>query len=187
MRNVAFYGGSFDPPHIGHAMVASHLLLNDESVSEILVVPCFQHLEKAGLSPFEHRWEMCQRAFRWLPRTTVSAIERELGGGSLTVRTIRALKERHPDWRMLFVMGSDLMAHATEWEGWDELLLEATPLVVGRAGMPSGHGPAVPISPVVSSTQVRDLLAHGEYDKADRYLPKGVLEVIKAEGLYLKP
>jgi nicotinate-nucleotide adenylyltransferase len=200
-RNVAFYGGSFDPPHIGHAMVVSHLLLNDASIDRVVVMPCFQHLEKKGLTPFAYRYEMCMRAFGWLPRVEVSTLEEELGGGSLTVRTIRELKKRA--WphslNVFVVMGSDLIKHAPEWEGWDELLHEATPLVVGRAGIPSESydGEAVskggrrlktpiytPISPAVSSTEVRELLVAEKYDEVDRYLPKGVLDLIRERRLY---
>lgn len=190
MTNVALYGGSFDPPHIGHVMVASHLLLNDPSVEEVVIAPCFQHLEKTGLAPFHTRYAMCKEAFGWLPRTRVSNIEEELGGGSLTVRTVRALKAKHPDWRVFFVMGSDLMAHAPEWEGWDELILEATPLIVGRAGLPSNAGfktPVhTPISPAVSSTQVREALEKEAYHDAERYLPRRVLDIIENYRLYSK-
>jgi nicotinate-nucleotide adenylyltransferase len=188
--NVALYGGSFDPPHLGHVMVVSHILLNDESIDRVIVMPCFEHLEKAGLTPFETRFAMCEKAFDWLPRTQVSRLEKELGGGSLTVRTVRALKADNPTWNVHVIIGSDLMAHATQWDGWDELLQEATILVIGRAGIPSNsldktaRPTHTPISPAVSSTEVRDLLAREDYNGADRYLPRGVLDIISGSRLY---
>jgi nicotinate-nucleotide adenylyltransferase len=188
MRRVAFYGGSFDPPTIAHIMVASHLIINEDIIDEQLVVPCFQHLEKKEQTDFEDRFDMCKRAFGWLPRTTVSNIEQELGGGSLTVRTIRALKQRNPDWHMYIVMGADLVARADTWDGWDELLMEATPLIVGRAGMPSDtinkDRVRTPICPALSSTDIRTFLVNGEHDKAARYLPREVMRFIQERGLY---
>jgi nicotinate-nucleotide adenylyltransferase len=199
-KHVALYGGSFDPPHLGHVMVVSHLLLNDPTIDEITVMPCFQHMEKAGLSPYDARFDMSTLAFGFLNRTEVSTLEAELGGGSLTVRTVRAMKEKRPDIRVSFIMGSDLIQHAHEWEGWDELLLEATPLIVGRAGIPSQayDGRSVskggtqlktptytPISPAVSSTEVRDALVREAYAEAERYLPKTVLDYIRNRKLYV--
>lgn len=201
MPHVALYGGSFDPVHIGHVMVVSHLLLNDPSIDRIVVMPCYQHLEKKGLSPYDARFDMCTLAFGWLPRTEVSTLEAELGGGSLTVRTVRAMKEKEPEIRVSVIMGSDLIVRAHEWEGWDELLLEATPLVVGRAGIPSQSfdGRSVskggtqlktptytPISPAVSSTEVREALVRESYAEAERYLSKAVLDYIKNRRLYAR-
>lgn len=182
MKNVVMYGGSFDPPHLGHIMVPSHLLLNDPSIDQIVIMPCFHQVGK-NLKPFDHRFQMCQDAFSWLPRTVVSDLEQKLGGESLTVRTIRELKRLKPDWNMKFVLGSDLMDKAPYWAGWNELILEATPIIVGRAGIPASSGPT-PIAPAISSTIVREALRLGNYEDAERYLPRAVLEYIKRIGLY---
>lgn len=183
--NVAVYGGSFDPPHLGHVMVVSHLLLNDPSVDKVLVVPCFQQAGKS-LTDFERRWEMCIRAFEWLPRVEVSDIEQELGGESITLRTMQELKRHKPDWDLRFVMGTDLLASCETWDGWDELKQIAPPMPIGRAGIsPVREGDPTPIAPLVSSTIVRKALAAGDYVAAERYLPVGVLRVIADHGLYL--
>lgn len=184
--NVAIYGGSFDPPHLGHVMVATHLLLNDLTIDKIVIVPCFQQTGK-NLIPFEDRFDMCQIAFGWLPRTQVSQIEAELGGESLTVRTLSRLHSRHPDWKMRFVMGTDLMHKAPLWEGWAEISALAPPLFVGRAGIaPTQPEDPTPISPAVSSTLVRMALRTGDYHEAERYLPSGVLQHIQTHSLYGK-
>jgi nicotinate-nucleotide adenylyltransferase len=182
MKSIAIYGGSFDPPHLGHVMVPSHLLLNDPSIDQIVIIPCFHQVGK-NLKPFSDRLQMCEDAFGWLPRVSVSPIERDLGGESITVRTVKALKEHNPDWRVSFVIGSDLMDKAPYWRGWNELILEATPIIIGRAGIPTSTGPT-PIAPAVSSTIVRESLKYGNYCEAERYLPKKVLQYIQQTGLY---
>lgn len=188
MMNVALYGGSFDPPHLGHVMVPTHLLLNDTTVDRVVVMPCFHQVGK-NLTSYEHRLEMCQRAFGWLPRLEVSTLERDLGGESITARTVRELKVRNPDWSIKFVIGSDLMPKAPLWEGWDELIQLAYPLVVGRAGItpPDPKVGPTPIAPAMSSTLVRGALRAGDYEKAARYIPREVLDIIRERSLYFEP
>lgn len=184
--NVALYGGSFDPPHLGHVMVPTHLLLNDPSVDRVVVMPCFHQVGKA-LTDFDHRLEMCRRAFGWLPNLEVSTLERDLGGESITARTVRELKRRNPDWTVKFVIGSDLMHKAPLWDGWEELLQLAYPLVVGRAGItpPDAAVGPTPIAPAVSSTIVREALRAGDYGRAARYVPREVLDLVRERSLYL--
>lgn len=184
--NVAFYGGSFDPPHLGHVMVVSHLLLNDPSVDKVLVVPCFQQEGKA-LQDYERRFAMCIHAFDWLPRVLVSDIEQRLGGESITLRTMQEIKKECPLWNLRFVMGTDLLDSCRSWDGWDELEKIAPPMPIGRAGIsPVREGDPTPIAPLVSSTIVRKALESGDYAAAERYLPVGVLRIIADYGLYLK-
>lgn len=181
---VAVYGGSFDPVHLGHVMVVSHLLLNDPSVDTVLIVPCYQQ-EGKNLSHFDHRFSMCWNAFGWLPKVEISNVEAELGGESITLRTMQELKRRHPDWNLRFVMGSDLLESCKSWDGWEELEKIAPPLPVGRAGIsPVRPGDPCPISPYVSSTIVRNALKARDYAGAARYLPRDVLAYIRSHHLY---
>jgi nicotinate-nucleotide adenylyltransferase len=182
--NVAVYGGSFDPPHLGHVMVPTHLLLNDPTIDEIVIMPCFQQTGK-NLAPFKDRHHMCEVAFGWLPRTQVSDLEYRLGGESLTLRTMRALKTEHPNWNLRFVVGSDLLDSMPSWDGYEELCAIAPPLPIGRAGIsPVRPDQPTPISPIVSSTIVREALARRDYETAGRYVPRLVLHHIGALGLY---
>lgn len=183
---VAVYGGSFDPPHLGHVMVVSHLLLNDPTVDQVLIVPCFQQTGKS-LQKFEHRYSMCNDAFGWLPRTVISTVEKVLGGESITLRTMQYLKKTNPNWDLRFVMGMDLMESCRSWDGWEELEEIAPPMPIGRAGIsPIREGDPTPIAPLVSSSIVRKALAEGNYTAAERYLPKNVLNFIHTNQLYLK-
>lgn len=181
----AVYGGSFDPPTLGHLMVVTHLLLNDATVDEVLIPPCFQQRGK-NLTAFEHRMRMCELQFGHLSRTKVTGIEQELGGESLTIRLIEELVAREPRSKHRFVMGADLTDTAPQWERWEDIERLAPPLIIGRAGISphAGTGPT-PISPIVSSTIVRAALAVGDYRQAERYLARPVLEYIKEHRLYL--
>jgi nicotinate-nucleotide adenylyltransferase len=183
---VAVYGGSFDPPHLGHVMVVSHLLLNDPSVDKVLIVPCFQQTGKQ-LASVDARFEMCIEAFSWLPRTAISSVEHSLGGESETLRTMKQLKQDNPDWELRFVMGSDLMFSCKSWDGWEELEKLAPPMPIGRAGIaPVREGDPTPISPIVSSSIIRKALNEEDYAAAERYLPVGVLNIIQEYRLYFK-
>ncbi len=183
--NVAVYGGSFDPVHLGHVMVVSHLLLNDPTVDQVLVTVCYRQKGKK-LIPFEDRMHMARTAFGWLPRTLVSNVEALLGGESYTLRTMQHLKAEHPEWNLRFVMGAELLETAPSWKGWDELKAIAPPLLIGRAGYSEGRKDhPTPIAPLVSSTVIREALARGDYTEAERYMPRAVLAYIQTNKLYL--
>jgi nicotinate-nucleotide adenylyltransferase len=187
VSNIAIYGGSFDPPHLGHIMVVTHLLLNDPSVDQVLVVPCFEQRGKK-LTDFDHRMTMCSRAFSWLPRVKISPVEKTLGGESLTVRLIEHLASTHSDAKFRFVMGADLLKSAPTWEGWDTIARLAPPLCIGRAGIsPLAPGDPTPISPIVSSSIVRKALGERDYASAGRFLPVSVCQYIEQNKLYVTP
>jgi nicotinate-nucleotide adenylyltransferase len=167
-------------------MVVSHLVLNHPDISQVYIPPCFQQDGKKLLD-FDHRMTMCQKQFSYFPRTRVTPIEKELGGKSLTVRLIKELALREPDAKFRFVMGADLLDSCRTWEGWDEIERLAPPLIIGRAGIsPRGPGDPTPISPIVSSTIVKEALAKGDYYEAGRYLSVPVLQYIEKHRHYLQ-
>lgn len=180
--NIAIYGGSFDPPQIGHQMVVSHLVLNEPDLDKILVIPCFEQRNKQ-LTPWIHRYEMCKEAFSWLPNVEISQVEYYLGGESLTHRTIEKLHQIYPNDKMRFVIGADLMESIKMWEGYDLIESLAPPLIVGRAGI-THEGSPTPICPAVSSTMVRNALLRGEYEVAKRYIATPVMAYIQSYELY---
>lgn len=185
---IAIFGGSFDPPTLGHLMVVSHLLLNEGSVHKVLVVPCASQVGK-NLKPFSQRVEMCRRTFNQLSRVEVSTIESELPPEhyGITLELVKKLQSQMQGQSLRFVMGADLLMSAHTWEGWKEVTEIAPPLIIGRAGVPnfSNNAPS-PISPLVSSTLVRNLLNEGEYEGVERYITKGTLEYIVENKLYLQ-
>lgn len=182
-RRVAIYGGSFDPPHIGHVLCVAYVL-SAAPVDHVLVVPVFRHPFAKTPAPYADRLAMCRLAFAWIPNVTVSTVEEELGGESLTLRTVEHLSELHPAWSLRLLVGSDVVADLPKWHRWDRIAELAPPLLVARAGVPTQGAPH--LLPEVSSTEVRAAVAAGKLDEVRALLPWRVADHIAARGLYTR-
>ena len=179
---VALFGGSFNPPHVSHVLAAVYAL-SVPAVDRVLVVPVYQHPFAKELAPFEDRLEMCRLALGWVPGVEVSAVERELGGESLTLRTVEHLVVAHPDWRLRLLVGADVLADLPKWHRWDRISELAPPIVLGRAGVDDARAPE-PFLPEVSSTEVRRALAAGDPDSVRMRVPAVVIRYATERGLY---
>ncbi|MBK8254545.1 MAG: nicotinate (nicotinamide) nucleotide adenylyltransferase [Polyangiaceae bacterium] len=179
---VAIFGGSFNPPHVAHVLAVVYALAV-EPVDEVLVVPVYRHPFSKELVPFEDRLAMCEAAMGWIPRTRVSAVERDLGGESLTLRLVSHLRDVHPDWELRLLVGADVLADLPKWHRFDKIAEIAPPIVMGRAGVAADDAP-LPVLPRVSSTEVRDALARGDHHSIRGLLPTQVLTYIQDRGLY---
>jgi nicotinate-nucleotide adenylyltransferase len=175
---VAIYGGSFNPPHLAHQLAITCVLATAR-VDEVWMVPTFRHPFAKPLAPFADRVRMCELAAAPFKQVRVLRIEEELGGDSFTLRTVRALGERHPGVRFSWVIGADLVAERERWHGWDELKELVDFVVIGR----SGEAPSAGVElPAISSTRVREQLARGE--PVGQWVPAAVLDYIAERGLY---
>jgi nicotinate-nucleotide adenylyltransferase len=175
---LAVFGGSFDPPHVGHVFLAAYAL-SIVGVERVLAAPTFEHAFGKPLTAFEHRLAMCSRAFAALPGVEVSPIERELGGTSRTLRLVQELGRRFPDHQLRLLIGSDILADSARWQGFDAITALAPPIVVTRGGHGDRGGP---IFPQVSSSELRATLGRGEHDR--QVLPRDVLAYIAEHQLY---
>ena len=181
---VALFGGSFNPPHVAHQMVALYVL-ETAPVDEVWFVPAYEHAFGKPLAPYADRLQMCELAAAALrPRVRVSSVEGEIGGRSLTLRTVRRLAELHPEHAFSLVIGSDLQGDVPTWYGADELQRTISFIVVGRAGAAPAESGAIAM-PEVSSTAVRAALAAGK--AVDGLVPRAVLDYILRKGLYQEP
>jgi nicotinate-nucleotide adenylyltransferase len=180
-RTVGFFGGSFDPPHVGHVLAVAYVL-SVHPVDAVLVVPVFQHPFAKRTTPFEDRLEMCRRAFAWLPGVSVSDVEARLGGESLTLRTLEALSGEDPEMDLRLIIGSDVVADLPKWHRYDRIAEIAPPLILARAGVAGEHGAEV--LPRVSSTEVREALGAGDRASVAPLVPRAVLDHVEARGLY---
>lgn len=182
---VGLFGGSFNPPHVGHVLSVAYVL-STRQVEHVVVVPVFEHALRKSLAPFEHRLEMARRAFGWLPEVEVSPIEARLGAPSRTLSTILALQTEHPEWDLRLMVGSDILAELHQWHAFTEIERLAPPLVLQRAGATeAASGPAV--LPRVSSTEVRQLLAAAVPASSlelQALVPRAVLEYVLEQRLY---
>jgi nicotinate-nucleotide adenylyltransferase len=181
-RRVAVFGGSFNPPHVAHALAVVYAL-SVAPIDEILVVPVYRHPFSKELAPFEDRLTMCEAAMGWIPHTTISTVERELGGESLTLRTLTHLHDTHPEWDLRLLVGADVVADLPKWHRFDKIAEIAPPIVLGRAGVSAESAP-MPVLPKVSSTEMREALARRDLEAVRPLLPARVLAYIEEHGLY---
>jgi nicotinate-nucleotide adenylyltransferase len=180
---VAVFGGSFNPPHVAHVLMAVYVLSACE-VDEFLVVPTYIHPFAKPLAPYEDRWEMCRLAFGWLPGVRLSRLEQELGGPSHTLRTLRHLSKQHPEWRMRLVVGADVLVDAPRWVGFDEIRALAPPIVLGRVGYQGDRSTDPAVMPEVSSTQIREAIQEGRGEQVRNMVPHAVFEFAMQRRLY---
>jgi nicotinate-nucleotide adenylyltransferase len=179
---VAIFGGSFNPPHIAHVLAAVYIL-STEPIDEVLVVPVYKHPFSKELASFDDRLDMCRQAFEWIPRVFVSAVERDLDGESLTLRTLEHLAVLHPDWSMRLLIGADVVNDLPKWHRFDRIAEIAPPVILGRAGV-NAEGAPEAILPRASSTEVREALAQGDTERLEKLVPRNVLSLIAERGLY---
>ncbi len=172
---VAVYGGSFNPPHMGHALVSAWLRWADRA-DEVWLVPTSVHPFAKDLAPFEDRVRWCEALAATLgPWVRVEPIEASLSGVSYTVQTLDALAARHPGVAFRLVLGADNLRDTPKWRAWDRIQAVYEPVVVGREGWP--EVPDAPTFPGISSTEVRRRLARGE--PVDHLVPAAVLAVLQ--------
>tara|TARA_Y100000310_G_C20568088_1_gene756572 strand:- start:216 stop:755 length:540 start_codon:yes stop_codon:yes gene_type:complete len=148
LNNIALFGGSFNPPHIGHTLAISYVL-SQYDVSRVIVVPVFRHAFDKELAPYHHRKKMVYHSMRWLPSVTFSDIEQELNI-SRTLDTIEALYKRYPNTRIRLMAGSDIVEKRNEWHRFDKIEELAPPIIFPRVGTAN--------VPNVSSTFIRNLI-----------------------------
>jgi nicotinate-nucleotide adenylyltransferase len=172
-------GGSFDPPHLAHVMLAL-FGLSAAGLERVVVAPTFIHAFGKPLVDFEHRLRMCELAFRPLPAVEVSAIERELGGVSRTLRLVEALSQQNPAHRLRLLVGSDILAERDRWQDFDQICARAPLLVAQRPGF-AVESRTLQL-PEVSSSALRAALVRG--DDVGAWLPAAVREYIATHGLY---
>ncbi len=183
---VAVFGGSFNPPHLAHAL-AVVLVLETEDVDRVLVVPAYQHPFGKPLAPFADRVAMCELAMGWIPRTEVSRVEETLGGESRTLRTLEHLAAQHPGWQLRLVLGADILADAPRWFGFDAIARIAPPIVLARARATTPGSTASVRLPEVSSTEVRAKIAAGAWNDLAEMVPRKVVAYVRSRGLYGAP
>lgn len=176
IRTVAFYGGSFNPPHIGH-VTAVTLIANLPTIDKVLVPVCYEQVGK-GLADYHSRLAMAVAAFGPIPKVEVTDVEWRLGGESLTLRTVKHLLAQHPNWKLRFAIGVDVAQRGPSWgeEYWKELCHLAPPLTLGRVGYGEGDLPA---PPEASSSDARRALELGDYETARKLIPTAAFELAK--------
>jgi len=185
-REIALLGGSFNPPHVAHLM-AAYWVLATQGVSEVWLLPAFQHPFGKELAPFQDRTRMCELAAAPLRGVAVCGAEAELADDPLVGKTARLLEHltaKHPELRFAWVIGADVAAQTKSWYRFDRVQELARIIVVGRQGFqglenaPEG----APELPRISSSEIRERLAQGR--DVSGLLPARVQRYIEERGLY---
>ena len=186
---IGVFGGTFDPPHIGHVLVAGDACEALGLKSVVWIPVAQQPLKDAPpLAAATHRKRMVELTIADDPRFAIDTVELDRGGLSFTVDTLRALSERHPGTDLVLLLGTDAWAGFEKWRDPAEILKLAEVAVLAREGDAvserAGYTPEVVTTRRVdvSSTEIRDrvrrgLSIHGFVDEA-------VLKYIRNEGFY---
>ena len=189
---VGVFGGTFDPPHRGHAVVAGEVV-EAVGLDRMLWVPASIPPHKTGwpVTSAEVRSRMVGATIRNDPGFELCALELERGGVSYTVDTLRALKAAHPEWSLVLVIGEDLLAGFSAWKEPNAILELAEVVAISRAGTATGGLSAevdfpvriVPVTPVdISSTRIRERIRRRKSVRA--MVVTRVMSIIESERLY---
>lgn len=197
MARIGFYGGTFNPIHMGHVEVCRQAI-KQLRLDCLHVIPTFipPHKATPDLAAGEDRLEMCRLAVRELQGAIADDYELTCGGVSYSIDTLRHMREMYPKDDFYLVMGTDNYLTFTAWREWRALGRMCTLAVASRepddkealyraARLLAREGVLTIFLDnavrVVSSTEIREKLHAGEH--CDE-LPPAVEEYITAHGLY---
>jgi nicotinate-nucleotide adenylyltransferase len=194
---LGLFGGSFDPPHIGHLLVASDAF-EALQLDRIVFVPTGVQPLKIGraAASAEHRLTMVQLLVGDDPRFVVDPIEISRPGLSFTVDTLAAFADRNPEAQMFLLVGADVPRAFARWREPERVMELATVVVLERGGhveSESNEDPRamalterlrrLPTRRVdVSSTEIRQRVRAGLSIRG--FVPDAVADFIAAERLY---
>ncbi len=196
---LGIYGGSFDPVHLGHLLLAE-TCREECSLDRVLFLPCGQspHKPNGAVATGQQRAEMLEFAVAGDPRFGVCRIELERSGPSFTVETLRQVRAEQPDSKLFFLMGADSLADLPLWREPQAILELATIVAVNRGQQPPPDlgslearlGPivrervrVVTMSAIeLSATEIRERVRSG---RSLRFrVPRAVEEYIRQQRLY---
>lgn len=187
LGRIGLLGGSFNPPHLGHLLMAVAVYATEE-IDHLWIIPTADHAFGKKLAPFEDRVRMCHLAFRHLAGGAAvldleSRLPREPGTASYTVDTLRALRAVRPDMKPVWIAGSDVLPDLHKWKDPEEVQRLCRMVVVPRRGFAGGARLQIDL-PQLSSTEVRSEIAAGK--DVSGMLDREVLAYIEKRGLYAR-
>ena len=199
MERIGIYGGTFNPPHLGHIQAAAQAI-DALGLDRLLLIPDriapHKVMPSNSASP-EQRLEMLRLASRNYPKMEVSDIELKREGPSYTYETVEQLNAMYPDAQLVLMMGTDMFLSFHTWRNPERILKHASLGVMYRGEKGEAEaiaqckdkmeqqGAKVELVDnqvlAISSTNLRRLIA---FRCADEFLPDGVGEYIRENGLY---
>ena len=186
MKDIGILGGTFDPPHIGHLIIAEEVR-ERISLEEIWFIPSYKPPHKRNaISTVEDRLNMVSLSLESNPYFFMNPIETKQQRPSYTIDTMEELTKQYPDVNFHFIIGADMVDYLSHWKDIDRLLELVTFVGVKRAGYTLQT--AYPVKEVevpminISSTMIRSKIMKR---RSVRYLlPDNVDTYIKEQNLY---
>lgn len=191
MKRIGLFGGSFDPVHCGHLLMA-RAAMEEAQLERMIFIPAAQSPFKPdGTStPAAVRAAMLRLALAGQTQFEVDELEMQRGGVSYTIDTVQEFHRRHPEARFWYLIGADHVPLLPKWRSGGELAGLVEFLVIPRPGEPPAPLPEPFRGQVlrgfpfgVSSTKVRERVKDGL--PIDHLVPSAVAEFIRNNRLYL--
>jgi nicotinate-nucleotide adenylyltransferase len=184
---LGIFGGTFDPPHLGHLVVAQEIHFR-LGLDAVLWIPAAIPPHKAGqdIAPGPIRLEMVRAAIAGDPRFQATDLELRRDGPSYTIDTLRELRDARPDDELFLIIGADQLTELATWRDPEGIAELATLVGFAREGENPAEVEGIRVVPVprldVSSTDIRRRVRAGE--PVGYLVRRGVSAVIEREGLY---
>ena len=187
---IGLFGGTFDPPHVGHLVTAVNVrhALNLDIVILMVANDPWQKSGARDVTTAEDRFAMVEAAVSVVDGVVAGRDEIDRGGPSYTADTLMALAEKHPGAELFTIVGDDAAAGLTSWTRADQVVQYSQLVVVDRPGVAVGlpkefdwlrvESPRLE----VSSTDLRSRFSDGR--PLDYLVTEPVLRVIGQRGLY---
>lgn len=189
-QRIGLFGGTFDPPHVGHLVTAvnvAHELDLDLVLMMVANVP-WQKEHERDITPALDRLALVTAAVEGVARLRPGRQEIDLGGNSYTADTLRVLALDFPGAEFFTIVGDDAAAGLPSWERYEEVVARSRLVVVDRPGEPVALPDEIDWLRVevprleVSSTDLRSRFTDGR--PLDYLVTEPVLSVIQERGLY---
>lgn len=191
MQRIGIFGGSFDPVHLGHLLVAQ-AAREELELTRLFFVPAAQSPFKPDRNPTPaaERLRLLRLALAGQSWCEIDEQEIHRGGVSFTVETLRNFARRFPDARLFYLIGGDHVGKLTQWREAEELARLAEFVVIPRPGQAEQAFPlpfrgrqltGFPLG--VSSSQIRQRIKAGK--PVEHLVPAAVAEAIRNYQLYL--
>ncbi len=189
VSRIGIFGGTFDPIHVGHIVVAAWVRdsLGLDRVDLVVANEPWQKLDRSLLRAAQDRLAMVEAAVDGIEGVVASSAEIDRGGLTYTVDTLEAYRAADPDGSLFLILGSDAAAGLDTWHRHEEIAEMAEVVVVDRPGAVVERPPVahrVVECPLVdlSSTQVREWADAGR--PLDGLIPPAALAYCRQKGLY---
>jgi nicotinate-nucleotide adenylyltransferase len=185
LEKIGIYGGSFDPVHHGHLILA-RFALEKFVLEKIIFVPTRLSPHKnASVATGEARLQMLRSATEGEPQFAVDDCELQRDPPSYTIDTVEKIRQKYPNAHLFLLIGDDNLAGLSSWRGFDELRKIVTLIILQRAVSPVTHEYlSVDRRFDISATEIRARIASA---RSIRYLVPGAVEqIIRGHGLYLE-